>query len=250
MLGKYSYLSSSMRGIVAAVAALVAHLALTTGGVAGAWPGGTDGWYYATKFPINCCLVRYIALHWCVTVFLIKVTWWHVEFMWWCQCNGKGPLCWLAAPLPGSWPHCCCWEAQPATELQPPPLAELCPVRSVSPGQCGLLPRRWLAASQGGFRRWSVYRSQVQGRTGGVQDTICTLQCMPSLLHPSPLWCSTPIICKVWKYALQHSAAYLHIYTAQHIYTISTATLINHGQTLMQNFPKFTFFTYIIISLY
>ena len=58
VLGKYSYLSSSMRGIVAAVAALVAHLALTTGGVAGAWPGGTDGWYYAIKFPINCCLVE------------------------------------------------------------------------------------------------------------------------------------------------------------------------------------------------
>ena len=41
-----------MRGIVAAVVALVAHLALTTGGVAGAWPGGTDG--RLVKFPINC----------------------------------------------------------------------------------------------------------------------------------------------------------------------------------------------------
>ena len=50
VLGKYSYLSSSMRGIVAAVVALVAHLALTTGGVAGAWPSGTEGWYYAIKF--------------------------------------------------------------------------------------------------------------------------------------------------------------------------------------------------------
>ena len=40
-----------MRGIVAAVA-VVAHLALTTGGVAGACPGGTDG--RLVKFPINC----------------------------------------------------------------------------------------------------------------------------------------------------------------------------------------------------
>ena len=174
--------------------------------------------------------------------------------MCWCQCNGKGPLCWLAAPLPGSWPHCCCWEAQPATELQPPPLAEICPVRSVSPGQCGLLPRRWLAASQGGFRRWSVYRSQVQGRTGGVQDTICTLQCMPAQsAAPQPsLMLDTDNMqgVKICSAAQRSISIYVHSAAYLYIYTISTATLNNHGQTLLQNFPKFTFFTYIIISLY
>ena len=175
--------------------------------------------------------------------------------MCWCQCNGKGPLCWLAAPLPGSWPHCCCWEAQPATELQPP-VAELCPVRSVSPGQCGLLPRRWLAASQGGFRRWSVYRGQVWCRAGQEvyrTRSVHSSACPPSLLHPSPLWCSTPIILqgvKICSAAQRSISTYLHSAAYLYIYYISTATLINHGQTLMQNFPKFIFFTYIIISLY
>ena len=169
--------------------------------------------------------------------------------MWWCQCNGNGPLCWLAAPLPGSWPHCCCWEAQPATELQSSPIAELCPVSCVSPGQCGLLPRRWLAASQGGFRRWSVYRRQVQGRTGAVQDTICTLQCMPaqSAAAQPALMLDTDNMqgVKICSAAQRSISTYLHSAAYLHICTISTATLINHGQTLMPNFSKFIFFTYI-----
>ena len=99
-----------------------------------------------------------------------------------------------------------------------------------------------------------MYRSQVQGRTGGVQDTICTLQCMPAQsAAPQPsLMLDTDNMqgVKICSAAQRSISTYLHSAAYLHIYTISTATLINHGQTLMQNFPKFIFFTYIIISLY
>ena len=76
-----------------------------------------------------------------------------------------------------------------------------------------------------------MYRRQVQGRTGAVQDTICTLQCMPaqSAAAQPALMLDTDNMqgVKICSAAQRSISTYLHSAAYLHIYTISTATLIN-----------------------